>query len=145
MPDDQATMQIVEAQNSASFPVDYLVIALRCKEGVTVPCDKCRYYINDVCTVTPEKMNGEAADVLEAQQGQLIDQNYFIELQKDTIDKLQTDVQRQHKHMLELAKQLPKRGEWRHGICKVCGFNWGAVAPIAGVPKYCPGCGSRNK
>ena len=32
-------------------------------------------------------------------------------------------------------------GKWIKGVCNKCGFDWGKVAPIAGVPNYCPNCG----
>ena len=32
-------------------------------------------------------------------------------------------------------------GEWKNGVCNQCGFDWGKVVPIAGVPNYCPNCG----
>jgi len=35
-----------------------------------------------------------------------------------------------------------KKGEWNHGLCSVCGYDWGKDAPIANVPPFCPNCGT---
>lgn len=36
-----------------------------------------------------------------------------------------------------------KKGKWNHGLCSVCGYDWGKDAPIANVPSFCPNCGTR--
>lgn len=47
---------------------------------------------------------------------------------------------------LPAADVLPVvHGKWKHGVCQVCFFDWSRVAPIAGVPKFCPNCGAVMK
>ena len=41
----------------------------------------------------------------------------------------------------EVIEVPTPHGKWIKGVCNKCGFDWGKVAPIAGVPKYCPNCG----
>ena len=43
---------------------------------------------------------------------------------------------------LPSVKTERKKGKWMHGICNVCGYNWGKDAPIASVPPFCPNCGA---
>ena len=38
-----------------------------------------------------------------------------------------------------------KKGKWNHGLCSVCGYDWGKDAPIANVPPFCPNCGADNR
>lgn len=43
------------------------------------------------------------------------------------------------------AQLKQKKGKWNHGLCSVCGYDWGKDAPIANVPPYCPNCGADMK
>lgn len=33
-------------------------------------------------------------------------------------------------------------GEWIHGVCNKCKYDWGKDVPIASVPNFCPNCGA---
>ena len=34
------------------------------------------------------------------------------------------------------------RGNWKHGVCQTCFFDWSKVAPLASAPNFCPNCGA---
>ena len=46
---------------------------------------------------------------------------------------------------LPAAQPERRRGKWNHGLCSVCGYDWGKDAPIANVPLFCPNCGADMK
>lgn len=48
------------------------------------------------------------------------------------------------KRLIESAPTVDpnKYAEWVKGVCSNCKYNWAKDAPIAGVPNYCPNCGS---
>lgn len=101
-----------------------------------------------------------AADAIEELSAQLADKDKLIELQFDEIQRLRADVKRQQKKMIELAKQLPKRGEWKttdafpHRVyCSNCFRTyvpndrwqiWVDKPGEGGLERnYCPSCGAK--
>lgn len=50
------------------------------------------------------------------------------------------------RNIMDLPSVYPKNdkpsGEWIHGVCSNCNYDWSKDAPIASVPKYCPNCGA---
>ena len=58
---------------------------------------------------------GQASKAIEDLTAQLADKDYLIQQQADEIERLRRDVNKQHEKMIELAKKLPKRGQYVHG------------------------------
>lgn len=98
---------------------------------------------------------------IEKLSAQLAGKDCLIQQQADEIERLRRDVKKQQEKMFELAKKLPKRGEWIHGkelsrayIGNCCvGIDYedfrcsacGVVVEVCEKPKwnYCPNCGAK--
>jgi uncharacterized coiled-coil protein SlyX len=96
---------------------------------------------------------------IEELSAQLADKDYLIQQQLDEIQRLKADVKRQQEKMIELAKKLPKRGEWveenrrprsSRFVCSECHRT--AYDPQPTRDKawkkrcryaYCPNCGAK--
>ena len=89
---------------------------------------------------------------MEELMAQVKDKDYLIQQQADEIERLRRDVKKQQEKMIELAKGLPKRGEWivkgaNRIDCSVCGhsvcFAFGLSEGSLNLYKYCPECGAK--
>ena len=126
-----------------------LIKALRCCIlNSPETCVGCTYNIgNNECNV--KRIVVDAAAAIEELSAQLADKDYQIREQWDEIQRLRADVKRQQDKMIELAKKLPKRGEWiykpKDAIemmftlpkCSVCGHE------SSDANNYCPNCGAK--
>ena len=96
---------------------------------------------------------------IEELSAQLADKDYLIQQQADEIERLWRDVKKQQEKMIELAKKLPKRGEWTEEnrrpksakfVCSICHRPAYDPQPSRD-PKwvkrcryaYCPNCGAK--
>ncbi len=86
----------------------------------------------------------------EEKDAMLKDKDYLIQQQADEIERLRRDVKKQQEKMFELAKKLPKRGEWilidKHTIqCPLCHryLDLRGVNAGRGDANYCPNCGAK--
>lgn len=86
----------------------------------------------------------------EEKDAMLKDKDYLIQQQADEIERLRRDVKKQQEKMFELAKKLPKRGEWiridKHTIqCPMCHryLDLRGVNAGRGDANYCPNCGAK--
>lgn len=93
----------------------------------------------------------DCAEALTQSGAELKDKDYLIQQQADEIQRLKADVNRQQEKMFDLAKKLPKQGEWLiHSTggsmatkkCPFCGSESGQSKEYAKVPKYCQNCGA---
>ncbi|MBP5292239.1 MAG: hypothetical protein J6Y90_06435 [Lachnospiraceae bacterium] len=96
----------------------------------------------------------DCVEALTQSGAELKDKDYLIQQQADEIERLRRDVKKQQEKMIELAKKLPKRGEWKAtemymtDECTACGFlmNWEDVpACLFNLPHFndrCPNCGA---
>lgn len=97
----------------------------------------------------------DAAAAIEELSANVADKDHMIQEQWDEIQRLRADVKRQQKKMIELAKKLPKRGEWidedldnfrKYKVtCPHCGAwyvgNYDAYVEPWDF-NYCPHCGN---
>lgn len=44
--------------------------------------------------------------------------------------------------LMPSAQSERNKGKWIHGLCSVCGYDWGKDVSIANVPPFCPNCGA---
>lgn len=123
-----------------------------------------RYCIDGTCGNCPYvekcKKNGRAVDQLhkdadaaiEELMAQVKDKDYLIQQQAEEIQRLRADVKKQQEKMIELAKGLPKRGEWHEWddgdntwSCSVCGEPFVLIdgTPKENGMKFCPNCGAK--
>ena len=92
---------------------------------------------------------------MEELMAQVKDKDYLIQQQADEIERLRRDVKKQQEKMIELAKKLPKRGEWKkisHHEDGTSDYECSAfLGIIVDVPDddehplvaYCPMCGAK--
>ena len=96
----------------------------------------------------------DCVEALTQSSAELKDKDYLIQQQTYEIQRLMADVKRQQEKMFELAKKLPKRGEfvYVHGDgvtccdgweCSVCGKTYHTNVPYFGEYKFCPNCGAK--
>ena len=96
---------------------------------------------------------------IEELSAQLADKDCLIQQQADEIERLRRDVKKQQEKMIELAKKIPKRGEWveenrrprsSQFVCSECHRT--AYDPQPTRDKawrkrcryaYCPSCGAK--
>lgn len=86
----------------------------------------------------------------EEKDALLKDKDYLIQQQAEEIERLRRDVKKQQEKMFELAKKLPKRGEWiridKHTIqCPLCHryLDLRGVNAGRGDANYCLNCGAK--
>ena len=100
----------------------------------------------------------DGAVAIEELMTQVKDKDYLIQQQADEIERLQRDVKKQQEKMFELAKLLPKRGEWTEEnrrprssqfVCSVCHRTAYDPQPTRDKAwrkrcrySYCPNCGA---
>lgn len=89
----------------------------------------------------------DCVEALTQSGAELKDKDCLIQQQADEIERLRRDVKKQQEKMIELAKKLPKHGEWIHiegddpweWTCSVCMKK----SEIHGEePAFCPKCGA---
>ena len=144
--------------------MDYTTIleALLCTDYYFIPdepivcftrmeeCDYVDYHAHCM----KERINQDAATAIEELMAQVKDKDYLIQQQTEEIQRLQRDVKKQQKKMIELAKGLPKRGEWK--INEKCGYKYqcSICGMFSGLDKvdvesgwtlnnYCSNCGAK--
>lgn len=101
-------------------------------------CSNCGYYGNG-CRM---KMLPGAATAIEELMAQVKDKDYLIQQQADEIERLRRDVKKQQEKMIELAKGLPKNGEYIKVAdhvyrCSLCNDHRRYPS------NYCPKCGAK--
>lgn len=90
--------------------------------------------------------------IVEALQAEVADKDHLIKQQTNEIQRLMADIKRQQEKMFELAKKLPKRGEWVRKEsentywfeCSECGGypmrdTWDGEGKLT---DFCPRCGA---
>ena len=134
-----------------------LAEALRCKRDDCEGCDLAFLDKDEGWMCQYAAKDDDAAAAIEALQAELIDKDYLIQKQADEIDRLRLDVEKQQEQMIELAKKLPKRGEWiedtttyagpglsnyKCSLCgKICG-TWRMGLKPSELPNWCGNCGA---
>lgn len=131
------------------------------KEGLHIcttegsDCTRCSYHEYGYPYSCHFRLTKDAFTAMEELMAQVKDKDYLIQQQADEIERLRRDVKKQQEKMFELAKKLPKRGEWKAtemymtDECTACGFlmNWEDVpACLFNLPHFtdrCPNCGAK--
>ena len=95
----------------------------------------------------------DGAVAIEELTAQVRDKDYLIQQQAEEIERLRRDVKKQQEKMIELAKKIPKRGEWiRHPEvkniyggeyieCTFCGEKY--IVQYIADEKFCRNCGAK--
>lgn len=135
--------------------MDYseLIKALRCRDAEFGYYRKCKYYgeasDNRCVLCDSDRLAKDAAAAIEALQAENADIREELFISQRKYDEFTTIASMQN---AMLAKQLPKRGEWKcsypeiepnpmfmYGICSICGFE----QSISNKLNYCPNCGAK--
>lgn len=94
----------------------------------------------------------DCVEALTQSSAELKDKDYLIQQQAEEIERLRRDVKKQQEKMFELAKKLPKRGEWikhpevkniyggEYIECPFCGEKY--VVQYIADEKFCRNCGA---
>lgn len=119
------------------------VKALRCCAGANTPGTKCPFYDEYWCgNECLDKRLKDAATSIEELMAQVKDKDYLIQQQADEIERLRRDVKKQQEKMFEMAKGLPKHGEYIKVAdhvyrCSLCNDHRRYPS------NYCPKCGAK--
>lgn len=84
----------------------------------------------------------DCVEALTQSSAELKDKDYLIQQQADEIERLRLDVKKQQEKMIELAKWLPKHGEYIKVAdhvyrCSLCNDHRRYPS------NYCPKCGAK--
>ena len=92
----------------------------------------------------------DCVEALTQSGAMLADKDYLIQQQTEEIERLRRNVKKQQEKMIELAKGMPKHGEWKEWdedtwSCSVCGEPWMLISgtPRSNGMNYCPHCGAK--